>query len=42
MSLEDEIVRLRTENAELRALIAQLQDQLAAALARIAHLEGQR
>jgi hypothetical protein len=42
MTLEDEVARLRAENAELRTLVAQLQDQLAAALARIAELEQQR
>jgi transposase len=42
MTLEDEVARLRAENAELHALVAQLQDQLAAALARIADLEQQR
>ena len=41
MTLEDEVASLRAENAQLRALIAQLQDQLAAALARIAELEQQ-
>ena len=40
-TLEDEVASLRAENAQLRALIAQLQDQLAAALARIAELEQQ-
>src|SRR2546428_13743250 len=42
MTLEDEVARLRAENAELHALVAQLQDQLAAALARIAELDQQR
>jgi transposase len=42
MTLEDEVGGLRAENAELHALVAQLQDQLAAALARIAELEQQR
>jgi transposase len=42
MTLEDEVARLRAENAELHSLVAQLQDQLAAALARIAELEQQR
>jgi len=42
MTLEDEVARLRAENAELRTLVAQLQEQLAAALARIAELEQQR
>src|SRR6266567_3339919 len=41
MTLEQEVARLRAENAELRALVAQLQEQLAAALARIAELEQQ-
>jgi transposase len=42
MTLEDENAQLRTENAELRLLVAQLQQQLAVALARIAELEQQR
>lgn len=42
MTLEDEVGGLRAENAELHALVAQLQDQLAVALARIAELEQQR
>jgi transposase len=42
MTLEDEVQQLRAENAELRALTAQLQQQLAAALARIAELEHER
>ena len=42
MTLEEEVIRLRAENAELRALVAQLQEQLATALARIAELEQQR
>jgi transposase len=42
MTLEEENARLRAENAELRTLVAQLQEQLAAALARIAELEQQR
>jgi transposase len=42
MTLEDEIAQLRAENAELRLLVAQLQEQLALALARIAELEQQR
>jgi transposase len=42
MTLEDEVAQLRAENAELHALVAQLQDQLAAALARIASIEQQR
>ena len=41
MTLEQEVARLRAANAELRALVAQLQEQLAAALARIAELEQQ-
>jgi hypothetical protein len=41
MTLEEEIAHLRAENAGLRASVAQLQDQLAAALARIADLEQQ-
>lgn len=41
MTLEEENTRLRAENAELRALAAQLQEQLATALARIAELERQ-
>ena len=39
MTLEAEVEHLRTENAELRLQAAQLQEQLAAALARIAELE---
>jgi len=42
MTLEEENARLRAENAELRALVTQLQDQLAAALNRIAELEQRR
>lgn len=42
MTLEEENARLRAENAELRALVTQLQEQLAAALARIAELEQQQ
>jgi transposase len=42
MTLEEEIAQLRAENAELRLLVAQLQEQLALALARIAELEQQR
>jgi hypothetical protein len=42
MTLEEEVTRLRAENAELRSLVAQLQEQLTAALARIAELEQQR
>ncbi|GAB4178137.1 MAG: hypothetical protein Fur005_40310 [Roseiflexaceae bacterium] len=40
--LEEENDRLRAENAELRALVAQLQEQLAAAFVRIAELEQER
>jgi hypothetical protein len=39
MTLADENARLRAENAELRHLVGHLQDQLAAALKRIADLE---
>jgi transposase len=42
MTLKDEVIRLRAENAELRTLVAQVQEQLAVALARIAELEQQR
>jgi transposase len=42
MTLEDEVARLRAENAELRSTVAQLQEQLASALVRIAELEHQR
>jgi transposase len=42
MTPAEEVARLRAENAELRALVAQLQEQLAAALARRAELEQQR
>jgi hypothetical protein len=42
MTLDTEIERLRTENADLRLQATQLQEQLAAALARIAELEQQR
>lgn len=42
MTLEEENARLRAENTELRALVAQLQEHLAVALARIAELEQQR
>jgi len=42
MTLEEEIAQLRAENAELRLLVAQLQEQQARALARIAELEQQR
>lgn len=41
MSLEHEIERLRAENAELGALLGTVQQQLGAALARIAELEAQ-
>src|SRR6266540_138276 len=41
MTLEAEVEQLRAENAELRLHAAQLQEQLAAALARIAELEQQ-
>jgi transposase len=41
MTLEAEVEHLRAENAELRQHAAQLQQQLAAALARIAELEQQ-
>jgi transposase len=41
MTLEAEVEHLRTENVELRVQVAQLQEQLAAALARIAELEQQ-
>ena len=41
MTLEAEVEHLRTENAELRLHATQLQEQLAAALARIAELEQQ-
>jgi hypothetical protein len=42
MMLEAEVERLRVENTELRLQTAQLQEQLGAALARIAELEQQR
>lgn len=42
MMLEDELERLHTENTDLRARVAELEQQLAAALARIAELEQQR
>jgi transposase len=42
MMLEEEIVRLRAENAEFQSQLAELQELLAAALARIAELEQQR
>jgi hypothetical protein len=41
-TLKDEVIRLRAENVELRTLVAQLQEQLGVALARIAELEQQR
>jgi hypothetical protein len=41
MMLEEEVARLHAENAALRAAVAQLQEQLATALARIAELEQQ-
>jgi transposase len=42
MTLEDEVILLRAENTELRALVGQLQEQLAVTLARIAELEQER
>ena len=42
MTLEKEYANLRAEKAELQALVAHLQEQLALALARIAELEQQR
>lgn len=42
MTLADENARLVAENAELRTLVAQLQEQLTAAQARIAELEQHR
>jgi len=42
MEREDELVRLREENAELRQQLTQALEQLAIALARIAELEQQR
>lgn len=42
MTLRDELAHLRTENAARAAQVARLQQQLAAALARIAELERQR
>lgn len=42
MTLEDEVIRLRAENAELQCLNTLLQEQLAAALQRIAELEQRR
>ena len=41
MTLEDEVERLRAENAGLHTQVTQLEHQLAAALARIAELEQQ-
>jgi transposase len=41
VTLGEEVARLRAENAELRVLIADLRDTLAADLARIAELEEQ-
>lgn len=41
MTLEDEVERLRAENTDLRAQVADLEQHLAAALARIAELEQQ-
>jgi transposase len=42
MTLDEEVTRLRAENAELQTQVAQLQEHLAAALARITELEQQR
>jgi transposase len=42
MSVQDELAQLRAENALLRQMVATLQEQLAAALARIAELEQRR
>src|SRR5438067_172960 len=42
MLLEEEVVQLRGENAELRQLVAQLQAELGQARTRIAELEQQR
>src|SRR5438034_6241086 len=42
MMLEQEVERLRTENQELKQLVAHLLEQLAAAQQRIAELEQQR
>ena len=42
MTLEDEVERLRAENSELRVHVTELEQHLAAALARIAELEHQR
>jgi len=42
MMLEKENTRLRAEHADIRTLVAQLQEQLAAALAWIVELEQQR
>lgn len=41
MTLEEEASRLRAENAELRSVVAHLQEQLTAALVRIGELEPQ-
>lgn len=41
VSLEQEVEQLRAENAELRRLLGEVQQQLAAALERIVELEGQ-
>jgi transposase len=42
MTLQDEVERLRAENSDLRARVSELEQHLAAALARIAELEQQR
>jgi hypothetical protein len=42
MTLEDEVERLRAETIDLRARVSELEQHLAAALARIAELEQQR
>ena len=42
MTLEDEVERLCAENTDLRARVTELEQHLAAALARIAELEQQR
>jgi hypothetical protein len=42
MTLEQEFERLRAENAELRQLLGEAQQQLTVALERIVELEGQR
>ena len=41
MTIDDEVERLRAENTELRARVTELEQHLAAALARIAELEQQ-